>query len=157
MPSNLRLCVVLSAFGLGLGWPSHAAPIAACTSEMSRQGESSLSEAALNWSQLSKHQSMFEACDDGGLAEGYSDVVVRLLSNKWSDLSEFAAIARSRPAFHTWVIKHIDATVSTKDLQKIIFNASSRCGDPKLREVCRQLSQAAQKALQVQDQGQGQE
>ena len=100
-----------------------------CSVALYMQAEETLISAGARWDSLYRHQQVFGACDDGGLAEGYSDAVVRLLAWRWGQIKNLAAISNSDPGFRRWVIKHIDATASAQDLQKIMRNSDKCIGD----------------------------
>jgi hypothetical protein len=142
--SRLVLSWVL---GLGVTSIAIAATNAACSSEMASRSDSFLLRPNVSWRELSQHRSTEEACDDGYFAEGYSDLVVRLFAYKWDDFNEFVTVSKTRPVFYSWVIKHIDETVSPDDLAKVISNAKSCFTDPVLGRFCRDVYFAAEQAM----------
>lgn len=44
-----------------------------------------------SWQNIAQCFRQFRACDDGGIAEGISDAVARLLANRWDRLWSFLA------------------------------------------------------------------
>jgi hypothetical protein len=114
---------------------------------MASRSESFLHQSNTSWEQLSQHWSTKGACDDGYFAEGYSELVVHLFANKWDEFREFAKVARTRPEFYSWVIKHIDETTSPDDLAKVISNATSCRTDETSARFCKDVSHAAEQAL----------
>ena len=140
-------CVLLCVLGLCMAPSAMASPSARCSSGMASRVESFLLRTDVSWSQLSQHQKTGVACDDGYFAEGYSDLVVRLLANEWKDFNAFVAVARIRPEFYSWAVKHIDETASPEDLKKVISNASSCRADRRLGRFCRDVYSAAEQAL----------
>jgi len=69
----------------------------------------------------------YSHCDDGGIAEGYSESVARLLEDHWDRLSDLYNYTKSDKAFEAFVIRHVDATISLKDSRSIYANARSNC------------------------------
>jgi len=118
-----------------------------CSIEMSRRADLLLIDARGNWNSLLKHQRTFVYCDDGVLGEGYSDAVVNLFSNEWGQFDVFYKLSKKYPDFQRWAIKHIDATASGDDLQRIILNAKRCSADVAPKSLCRNIEQAATHAL----------
>lgn len=115
--------------------------------DMYKRAESSLIDVRGSWPSLLKHQKAFDSCDDGALAEGYSDAVVTLLAQRWDQFSEFVVLSKKHPAFRRWVIRHIDATASDEDLKKVMLNAATCIDDVKTKSLCKGVRQAAADAL----------
>lgn len=120
---------------------------AAVTIACARQGPCSADEAKLadteaetlrDWDSLYKSYSQFDNCDDGAIAEGYSESVARILVNHWDTLPRLAELAKSTPAFRAFVVKHVDPTLNTDDLKKIAELAKTHCPNG-LRELCGDL------------------
>ncbi len=85
-------------------------------------------------------------CDDGGIAEGYSDRVVHLLATKWESLSELEVMTRKDVAFKRFVLSHIDATADTDELRAIARQSMADCTKQNQR-FCKQLGYAASEAI----------
>ena len=143
----VRDSVLLCVLGLGPMSFATAEKNSTCSPDMASRADSFLLKPDVSWSQLSQHQITEGACDDGYFAEGYSDLVVRLFATRWKDFNAFVAVARTRPEFYSWVIRHIDETTSPDDLHRVISNASSCRKDPTLGRFCRDISRAAERAL----------
>jgi hypothetical protein len=47
-------------------------------------------------------------CDDGAIAAGFSDQIVRLLSESWNTLHQAQEIFHADPAFERFVVRHVD-------------------------------------------------
>ena len=67
------------------------------------------------------------ACDDGGIAEGVSDSITKLLANNWAGFWRLSPTVRAKPQFQRFSLRHIDATVPVDTLQSIGRNARNRC------------------------------
>jgi hypothetical protein len=90
--------------------------------------------------------SLYRQCDDGAIAEGYSESVARILVDHWTTLPQLERVAANDIEFRAFVMKHVDATLSTDDLAKIRKNAQAHC--PKgLRAICNDLANHANSAL----------
>ncbi|MFK2902205.1 hypothetical protein ISP15_17895 [Dyella jejuensis] len=141
---TLSICL----FGMFLCLPlSSASAQEHCSPEMNNQAVFLLNDASGNWQSLLEHQKKFVVCDDGELGEGYSDAVVRLFARRWSQFGTFAAIAKKDPAFQHWAIRHIDATASNQDLNKIVHNAAACANDMSVGYLCKLIRQSAENAL----------
>ncbi len=99
-----------------------------------------------SWDAVYKSFKQFKRCDDGGVAEGYSESIVHLLASKWGDLTEAATLAKRDPEFRVFLLRHIDATTDTKELQKIEKFSKSSC-DQQLSEFCNAIQASAKNAI----------
>lgn len=89
-------------------------------------------------------------CDDGGIAEGYSDRVVHLLATKWESLPELEAMIRKDAAFKRFVLAHVDATADTDELRAIARQSKANC--MKQHQLfCMQLEHAAFEAIKEEE------
>jgi len=141
------LIFVIFLFGLGFGYIPFSQAQGNCSVGMNNQAESFLIDARGNWSSLLRHQRIFASCDDGVLGEGYSDAVVYLFSQRWDQFGVFVALAKKHPTFQRWAVRHIDATASDEDLNKIILNAATCINDVVVKNLCNAIRQAAANAL----------
>jgi hypothetical protein len=94
-----------------------------------------------------KHHKAFAACDDGYLSEGYSDAVVRLLAYRWDQFDVLAGLSERNPAFRRWVIRHIDASVSSDEIEMIVRHVGKCSGSTKRLDLCVAIRRAATSAL----------
>lgn len=85
-------------------------------------------------------------CDDGFIAEGYTEAVVVLLARHWSSLHELAAVAKHDPAFRKFVLRHIDASADPGDLKCVREQAAKQCAS-KHQALCSSIYAAAVKAI----------
>lgn len=91
-----------------------------------------------DWAALYRAFRLYGICDDGGVAEGFSDAVAKLLANQWQTLPELAKLARSDRQFEQFVFRHLDETVNQEDDLAIVGNAQNRCPNG-LAALCRRL------------------
>ena len=137
------------AMVLGLAsLPSAATPKVSCSKDMYHRADASLASAADGWSSLMRHQKAFGSCDDGALAEGYSDAVVALLARRWDQFDAFFRLSSRSPNFRQSAIRHIDPTASPDDLREVVRHAAKCIGSDKAKHLCRDIAGAAREALE---------
>lgn len=101
-----------------------------------------------SWTNVERAYKKYGHCDNGSIAEGNSEAVARLLVDQWSTLPLLAELAKRDQAFKRFVLRHIDTTLDTDDLEKIEKLASTQC--PKGSAwLCRELLQTAARAAKV--------
>ena len=96
-----------------------------------------------SWTAIYRSFRKYHHCDDGAIATGYTDSVVRNLVRNWVRLSELEAMLRRDLRFEAFVLRHISATALTEDLQRI---KTSECPKGALG-LCKKVQQAAERAL----------
>jgi hypothetical protein len=99
-----------------------------------------------SWADLYAAFKQFRACDDGAIAEGWSDFTARSLAKKWGTLSDLQQLVAKDGAFHRFVIKHIDSTADNEDLRLALANALEHC-PRRARGLCNEIAAAARQAL----------
>ena len=71
------------------------------------------------WGALYQSYRRHADCDDGAVAEGYDEVVARLLRDHWDPLPQFAVLFEKDQRFKTFVLRHVSLTsLDTNDLKK---------------------------------------
>jgi hypothetical protein len=91
------------------------------------------------WNSVYRFYKEFSHCDDGGIAEGVSDAVAKLLANRWNSIHEFVKLASNDKAFETFVVRHVDETIDWgHDAPLIHKNARLRCPSDSAR-LCKTL------------------
>jgi hypothetical protein len=89
---------------------------------------------------------LYQRCDDGAIAEAYSEALARLLVDHWSTLPRLADLAKRDSRFRRFVVAHVDATLNIDDIKKIKTNAKMRCPS-ELRAICTDLTTEADASL----------
>jgi hypothetical protein len=89
----------------------------------------------------------FHYCDDGAIAEGFTEAVVHLLASDWNSVSRAASIARDDKTFHSFLLKHINASANTDELKAIASVSEERC-PREASSMCRDIRRSAIQALQ---------
>ena len=100
-----------------------------------------------NWNDLSQLFKKYRGCDDGALAEGYSDFVVRTLARRWDTLQELKKLVAEDKTFEDFVLKHIDASADPADTVTALRNAKERCPAASA-QLCSAIEKAVRKTLQ---------
>jgi hypothetical protein len=84
--------------------------------------------AARNWTDLDEvAQCVRRGEDDGAVSESISGLVGDLLANQWDTLSELERAIAQRPEFREFVMRHIDFTIQSDQLEAIERNAETNC------------------------------
>ncbi|TWB13109.1 hypothetical protein FBZ89_12176 [Nitrospirillum amazonense] len=98
-----------------------------------------------SWAKVSVAYAKYGHCDDGEIAEGNSEAVARLLVDHWKTLPQLDALIKRNPQLKGFVLRHVDATLDTKDLGSIQTLSASSCPSG-LSPLCQDLSAAAAKS-----------
>ena len=98
----------------------------ACTNEEEVHGDAEI-DALKDWDHLYRWYQKFQQCDDGSLAEGYSDAVAKLLADDWNHFGRVLSLTKTDKGFQQFVLKHIDATIDDGDARKLLSNAKFKC------------------------------
>ncbi len=117
---------------------SHPKP---CTQQEEKQAGQDIDHLE-NWDKIYRSYRNFSHCDDGYIAEGYSDAVGKLLAEKWIRFARLAVLLKADPRFQEFVLRHIDGTLPPEMLDKIKENAQLHCPGRQTR-LCRLLTRAA--------------
>ena len=142
-----RIYVKLLSFALalGLGNACHAhAKI--CSPKEAEEADAAVDHLD-NWTRVERALKKYGHCDDGSIAEGNSEAVARLLVDGWTTLPLLAELVKRDPALRRFVLCHIDATLDTNDLSKIVGFASMQCPTSSAL-LCNDLLKAAARASQ---------
>ena len=100
-----------------------------------------MTEAAglTSWRALHTSFVKYRHCDDGAIAEGYSESVTLLLADHWKSLPDLGRLTEKDKEFEKFVLRHVNETVPRERLERIAKNARQRC--PKqLSGLCEQLA-----------------
>ncbi len=83
----------------------------------------------------------FRHCDDGSIAEGYSESVARLLADKWGELEALNGLTSSDQQFERFILRHLDSTIAQQDRKIILSNAREHC-PPQTKRLCSLMEKA---------------
>jgi len=100
------------------------------------------------WKDLNSFFRKLKACDDGALAEGFSDRVADLLAYHWDTTNDLQSLTDGDESFERFVLYHIDSLMTPAEAKAIIDNASNHC--PKdTDELCQKIvNEVPRKLLQ---------
>jgi hypothetical protein len=99
-----------------------------------------------DWNIVNDYFKKYSYCDDGGIAEGSSEAIARLLVDHWDTLPElFKLVSRDR-SLESFVLHHINTTLNTDDLNRIERNSSLVCPQG-AASLCAGMREAAVQAL----------
>lgn len=149
MARKVRIATSVIVVCFAAVWfPSSAlADARACTKEEEQTAEA-VAATARSWRQLHQQFERYSHCDDGAIAEGFSESVTLLLAEHWRDIRQLEATLKLDPSFREFVIRHIDETVPGDRLKRIVENANKRC-QRSLKNLCRDIEVAAKKSAQA--------
>jgi hypothetical protein len=99
-----------------------------------------------DWKQIYGAFERFSHCDDGAIAEGFTESVVHLLATHWEALSQLASFARKNSEFRNFVLRHINDTADFSELKQIAHLARTQCPSEH-GALCSAISQAASPTL----------
>jgi len=100
-----------------------------------------------SWIKVKETFIKYGHCDDGEIAEGNSEAIARLLVDHWKFLPQLEAMIKHNPPLKTFVLRHIDTTLDTDDLDTIKTLASSSCPSG-MNALCQELIGAVSQAKQ---------
>ena len=115
-----------------------------CSNEESKAAEE-VAPLVNTWPALQRAFKQYGHCDDGGIGEGFSESVARLLTNSDPKLHELLKLSKTDPGFRAFVLRHVDATLLPEQLNAIERQVARNC--PSGGELlCRDISSSARKA-----------
>jgi len=94
-----------------------------------------LAAKATNWNQLYKLYKRYHQCDDGAIAEGFSESVSIILSQSWGQLKDLLPLIQKDARFETFVLNHLDETLPEERIELIGNLATNSCPDS-ARNLC---------------------
>lgn len=141
------LCLILA---FGAGGACHAGA-KACSAKDAVAADAAI-DGLDSWAKVRRAYRMYGHCDDGSIAEGNSEAVARLLVDHWNTLPMLAELAQRDPAFKGFVLRHVDSTLNTVDLDRIGALASKQCPAGRA-PLCRALEHAAARAAKASSPG----
>lgn len=115
-------------------------------SEAEAQAAGNATDSMKSWTSIYSGFKRYVKCDDGSIAEGFTDAVVHLLASKWNTLPKVALFVKKDPEFYKFFLRHIDASADTDELKKIYSFAKSEC-PVRLQELCAAIKSEAESAI----------
>lgn len=130
----LASCVIRTAHANGT----------ACATPLAQEAEITVS-ALSDWGSVFSAYRKYQVCDDGAIAEGFTDSVVKLLGKGSASISELQEFVRKDHVFLKFVYRHITESADPDDLKAIV--SSTRNCPPENRKLCVELRRRAQEAV----------
>lgn len=138
----IKIAVVWSLlffFLSSLAQSAAAAGISPCSRERAQAAEADAGQLK-NWAAVYASFKRYANCDDGAIAEGYSDSVAKSLANHWSDFQDLNRLVARSYMFKKFVLRHVDEMMSQEEGRQIQQNARLHC--PKNgRSLCTSILQ----------------
>ena len=122
-----------------------AAKQRACTEAEAKQALDQADQLK-DWDAVHRSFVHFAHCDDGAIAEGYSDTVGRLLAGDWKHMGALAKLVSADKKFESFVLRHIDETLPTDVLKTIANNAEKSCRTDQTT-LCKKILQSARSSI----------
>ncbi len=132
MVSAVLLLAGAAAFGAG------------CSARMAERADAAI-DSLDSWKAVDGFYAKYRACDDGSIAEGVSEAVIRLLVDRRAALRDTPP-PLLKPALRRFVVAHVDTTVATQDLEALAKSDETDCASA-LADFCREIKVAAARAL----------
>lgn len=85
------------------------------------------SATSTHWSDFFAVYKKYAVCDDGAIAEGFSDSAAKLFANHWDAIGDFIKLIKQDNDFRYFAIKHVDETDDLNDLVRAAQNAKEHC------------------------------
>ena len=109
-----------------------------CTEEEAQKAEAQ-TDSLKSWEAVYDFYRNYAHCHDGGVEEGVSNAVAKLLANHWELFPAFVEAAANDKEFEKYVLHHVNATIDWEhDAPKIHENAQSHCPSS-LARLCKSL------------------
>jgi len=111
--------------------------VESCSKKDAQKAEE-LADTAKSWDDLYRLYKRYHQCDDGAIAEGFSESVSILLSHSWEQIDKLNKIVVKDNKFKLFVLKHIDETVPQERLQEIAYLATNKCSSA-TKSLCEKI------------------
>jgi len=113
-----------------------------CTKQQEMQAENGIDHLN-DWSAVYQSFKRYSHCDDGAIAEGYSDAIGKLLADNWkTDFPELARLTANDLPFRRFVLRHLDETIPVDTRERVVQNSKIHCPSGAAR-LCMQITTAA--------------
>src|SRR4051812_32410597 len=96
--SIMRILVALFGMALTINGFAQQSAKRVCTQQEAEQADTE-TDALKDWDHLYRWYQRFQQCDDGAMAEGYSDAVAKLLANDWNHFPRLLSLTKTNRIF----------------------------------------------------------
>jgi hypothetical protein len=136
---NKRALSALAVFAMLGGIPALAAD-KQCTRADIGNAQRAI-DKVITWAQLRKAYTDFRHCDNGDIADQFTDALLRLVVD-WKGVEEFAAAAQKDPDYMSFLVTHLQSPAAKDDRETVYARAKKEC--PKtLDSFCAQVADAS--------------
>ena len=94
------------------------------------------------WARIHAAFHRYSHCDDGAIAEGFTESVVHLLATRWSALPQAQRLITRDRAFGAFVVRHVDPSANRRELRLVAEYSAKRC-PAGAAALCAKLRKAA--------------
>ena len=120
-----------------------ASPVHACRcSRADEQAIGVISGSLDSWQSIYSAYERYGSCDDGAIAEGFTDSVVHLLATNWASLSDTQELIAKNPSFRSFVVSHVNASADSDEIAKVAALAATQC-PVSAASLCKEIVGAA--------------
>ena len=103
-------------------------PAQACQcSRADGQAAEAIAATLSSWQSIYLAYERYGSCDDGAIAEGFTDSVVHLLATNWASLSDAQSLIAKSTSFRSFVISHLNASADSDEIAQVSVLASTQC------------------------------
>jgi hypothetical protein len=124
------LVAVLPCIGLAADQPKECTKADAAAAETQAP--------AATWGGLYRSYRRYGQCDDGSVAEVFSNAVASLLSGHWDTVNELTRLAKAHSSFGVFVLHHTDVTMRLNQAELIKGNARDKCPTDS-KQLCQRI------------------
>ena len=117
-----------------------------CPKQTAMEAEKAVA-VARDWKSLYTVYKRYRQCDDGSIAEGFTESVIRVLVDKWSTLNDFSMLARKDKGFAEFIYRHIDESASKTDLLQVLENVKTTACGVDGKDVCNRIRRRTETAI----------
>lgn len=148
MRSLTHIAVSVATLAFFVGLAAAAGQNKSCT-EKDAKDALNLPDNYRDWNAAYRAFQRFGQCDDGAIAEGFSEAIAQLLARDWKHVDDLIRLATNDKKFKQFVLQHIDETLSDDELRTIAENARLHCPSRE-RPFCGLILTRAQSSLAAQ-------
>jgi hypothetical protein len=142
---TILFALALSASALSGCSAAHGAT---CSALMAQQADSEIDNMD-TWTKVYEFFRKYKSCDDGSISEGLSEAIARILLDSAGTFSAENQQAFRNKGFQQFVVRHINTTLDTVDLEKISKLTNERCAKEFI-DLCTEIKSKAKQAIKYQ-------
>ena len=106
------------------------------------QAAGAITATLSSWQSIYAAYDRYGPCDDGAIAEGFTDSVVHLLATNWASLSDAQNLIAKSPSFQSFIVGHVNASADLDEIGQVSSLALTQC-PLSATSFCKQILGAA--------------